>query len=157
MRRSIFLAIALAAASFAAVEPAAARQGQAEEGGALDVYTATVSPADAAELSQEGVDIIRSEQAGADVEVDAVLTEVERGRIEARTGIDLRVKRNRQGQSARQAAAAQAADGFEVWRSWDEAGGIRDELYEVAAENPQLVKLGCSGRPTRVESSSRSR
>ena len=57
----------------------------------------------------------------------------------------MRLKRNRQGQSARQAAAAQAADGFEVWRSWDEAGGIRDELYEIAADNPQLVKLEVLG------------
>ena len=32
-----------------------------------------------------------------------------------------------------QFAAKQAADGFNVWRSWDEAGGIRDELNEARA------------------------
>ena len=39
-----------------------------------------------------------------------------------------------------------AAGGFNVWRSWDEPGGIRDELYDVARDNPQLVKLEVLGR-----------
>ena len=43
-------------------------------------------------------------------------------------------------------AAAQAAAGFTVWRSWDEPGGIRDELYRLARDNPQLVKLVVLGR-----------
>ena len=43
-------------------------------------------------------------------------------------------------------AAAQAVGGFNVWRSWDEPGGIRDELYEVARRNPQLVDLDVIGR-----------
>ena len=97
MKRSILLAIALAAASVRAIEPAAAQQGQAEESGVLDVYTATVSAAEAAALSQEGVDLVHAEQAGTDVEVDAVLTEAERSRIEARTGVDMQLKRNRRG------------------------------------------------------------
>ena len=42
-------------------------------------------------------------------------------------------------------AAAMAVNGFNVWRSWDEQGGIRDELYRLARENPQLVKLEVLG------------
>ena len=41
--------------------------------------------------------------------------------------------------------AEQAANGFTVWRSYDEAGGIRDQLYAVARNNPQLVKLEVLG------------
>jgi hypothetical protein len=145
VKRSILLVAALAAASVAVVAPAKAQQGQSEDGEALDIYTATVTPAQAAELSQEGVDIIRSEQAGANVDLDAVLTDAESERLEARTGVDLRLKRNAQGQTAREAAELQAVGGFNVWRSWDEPGGIRDELYEIAADNPQLVKLQVLG------------
>ena len=38
-----------------------------------------------------------------------------------------------------------AADGFNVWRSWDEPGGIRDELYKVARDNRDLVSLEVLG------------
>ena len=40
-----------------------------------------------------------------------------------------------------QFAAAQAESGFNVWRSWDEPGGIRDQMHAVARDNPQLAKL----------------
>ena len=53
--------------------------------------------------------------------------------------------RNGKGQTVSEQAARQAAGGFNVWRSWDEPGGIRDELYEVARRNPQLVKLEVLG------------
>ena len=86
-----------------------------------------------------------AEQAGTDVEVDAVLTEAELRSHRGPHGRRHAAQAEPAGQSARQAAAAQAADGFEVWRSWDEAGGIRDELYEIAADNPQLVKLEVLG------------
>ena len=46
------------------------------------------------------------------------------------------------------AGRAQAAVGFNVWRSWDEPGGIRDELYSLARKNPQLVKLEVLGHDT---------
>ena len=45
------------------------------------------------------------------------------------------------GLTVQQFAARQAADGFTVWRSYDEPGGIRDQLYAAARNNPQLVKL----------------
>jgi murein tripeptide amidase MpaA len=43
-------------------------------------------------------------------------------------------------------AAAQAVGGYNVWRSWDEPGGIRDELHRVASQNPEIVKLVVLGR-----------
>jgi len=38
-----------------------------------------------------------------------------------------------------------AAAGYNVYRSWDEPGGIRDELHAFADGNPQLVKLEVLG------------
>ena len=43
-------------------------------------------------------------------------------------------------------AAAQAVDGYAVWRSWDERGGIRDELHAVARQNPLIAKLVTLGK-----------
>ena len=51
----------------------------------------------------------------------------------------------RQGRTQAQRAAAQAAGGFNVWRSYDAADGIRDELYSIAQRNPQIVKLEVIG------------
>ena len=45
-----------------------------------------------------------------------------------------------------QQARAQAVGGYNVWRSWDEPGGIRDELHNVADQNPQIVKLEVLGK-----------
>ena len=43
--------------------------------------------------------------------------------------------------TVKQFALAQSENGFNVWRSWDEPGGIRDQMYAVARNNPQLAKL----------------
>jgi Zinc carboxypeptidase len=59
--------------------------------------------------------------------------------------VDVELTRNKKGQTVQEQAAAQAANGFSVWRSWDEAGGIRDELYGLARDNPNLVKLEVLG------------
>ena len=57
----------------------------------------------------------------------------------------LLLKRDRLGRTVMQRAALQAQAGFKVWRSWDEPGGIRDELYQIAAANPDIVKLEVIG------------
>jgi murein tripeptide amidase MpaA len=109
----------------------------------LDLYTATVNQEQAATLAEEGLDIVASRPtsgAGADVELDVVLSQADSERIEARTGADLELRRNAEGQTSSQLAAAQAVNGFDVWRSWDEPGGIRDELNQIAADNPGLIK-----------------
>src|SRR6266498_3630833 len=54
-------------------------------------------------------------------------------------------KKNKDGKTQTQLAAEQAATGFTVWRSWDQPGGIRDELYAIARDNPSLVKLEVLG------------
>ena len=62
------------------------------------------------------------------------------------------------GLTVQQFAARQAANGFNVWRSWDEPGGLRDELRETARENPKLTKLVRLGTDAqRAARSSRSR
>ena len=77
-----------------------------------------------------------------------MLTPRERDRL-ASEGIKLELIRNDKGQTVRQQAAAQAAAGFTVWRSYDQPNGIRDELYSIAAKNPNIVKLEVIGHTLR--------
>ncbi|WP_448811145.1 M14 family zinc carboxypeptidase [Agromyces bauzanensis] len=111
----------------------------------LDMYTAEVSTEQAAELVAGGLDVADSRYTESGVSLDVILTEDEAKSLRDR-GVDVNLKRNKNGKSARELAAEQAASGYNVWRSWDEPGGIRDELYQLAEDNPQLVKLEVLGQ-----------
>ncbi|WP_309110582.1 M14 family zinc carboxypeptidase [Saccharothrix sp.] len=111
----------------------------------LDVYVAEVAPTDAAALVREGLDVVSSRVVGERVRVEVVLADSERDRL-AQRGVPLEVKKSKDGKSARQLAAEQAVNGYTVWRSFDEPGGIRDELYSLARANRNLVKLSVLGR-----------
>jgi murein tripeptide amidase MpaA len=108
------------------------------------MYTATVDRAGVGELAREGVDIAATRQVKGGVHADLVLSARERDRLAAQ-GVMLALKRNQAGLTVQQQAAAQAAGGFSVWRSWDEPGGIRDELYAIAKRHPSFVKLEVIG------------
>ena len=111
-----------------------------DDAGALDMYTADVTAADAAEIAAGGFDVTDSRVTDTGVSLDIVLTADEAKGLQAR-GLDVKVKKNKDGKSVKQLAIEQAESGYTVWRSWDEEGGIRDELYRLAKDNPQLVKL----------------
>src|SRR5919202_5376665 len=108
--------------------------------GKLEMYTANVSRADVAKLIREGYDVAAVHTAGEKADVDLVLSPREVKLLENR-GVAVGVKRDANGKSASERAAAQAAAGYTVWRSWDQPGGIRDELYDIAMKNPSIVKL----------------
>jgi hypothetical protein len=124
----------------AALAPPAGAQGRQS----LDMYTAPMSAGKATELVRKGYDVPAIRHGARGTTVDLVLTRAQARRLRAR-GIRLKLMRNSRGRTARQAAAAQAQGGYNVWRSWDEPGGIRDELYRVARRNRRLVKLRVLG------------
>jgi hypothetical protein len=124
----------------AALAPPAGAQGRQS----LDMYTARMSAGKATELVRKGYDVPAIRHGGRGTTVDLVLTRAQARRLRAR-GIWLKLMRNSRGRTVRQAAAAQAQGGYNVWRSWDEPGGIRDELYRVARRNRRLVKLRVLG------------
>ena len=138
MKRSALVLIGLAL-SFVAMAPAANAKGS------LDMYVAKVSAAKASQLLTKGYDISDVRNRGRTVALDMVLTRAQRNRLAAR-GVKIRLKRTRSGKTLRSVVASQAAGGFNVWRSWDEPGGIRDELFRVARRNRHLVKLEVLGR-----------
>jgi hypothetical protein len=110
----------------------------------LRMYTVRGPAVELAQATQ-GVELAGVERTARGLKAQAVLTRKQVSKLRA-SGVRVRLTRNRNGQTVAQQFAAQAAGGFNVWRSWDEPGGIRDELYAVARRNPQLVKLEVLGR-----------
>jgi murein tripeptide amidase MpaA len=143
MRRWLLLIGLLASVlSFSGLAAAAPKGG----GDSLEVYTTVVDQGQAARLARDGYDVIaRRDVAGDKTEVDLVLSAKERDRLTSR-GLSLALKRVQGGKTVKQLAAEQAAAGFTVWRSWDQPGGIRDELYTVAQKYSGFVKLVVLGK-----------
>jgi hypothetical protein len=129
--------------SLAAVAPATARDHPV---GGLDMYSVEVDAAIAGRLSEAGYDIVDQQiQADGSVRLSIVLSPQERNQLR-REGVTATAIRGKDGKTSRQRAAAQAAAGFDVFRSWDQAGGIRDELYDFAKKNAGFVKLVVLGK-----------
>ena len=140
MRRS--LVISLVAAVVVALCGGFATASAAPSAGSdeLDAYTAVVQADQIPTIAQQGVDVSGQRPVAGGVELDMVLDQAQADRVRGR-GVDLTLTRVKGGKTVRQFAAEQAAGGFTVWRSYDEPGGIRDQLYAAARNNPQLVKL----------------
>jgi hypothetical protein len=109
----------------------------------LDMYTAKADAKSLAVIHSGGYDVAESHLGGGQ-QVDLVLTAREARRLQS-DGVDVTLKRNAKGQSVRQQADAMAASGYNVYRSYDEAGGIRDELYALARRYPAIAKLEVIG------------
>jgi hypothetical protein len=117
----------------------------AKGGQHLDAYVATdVTDAELATLAQQGFDLHESHPTGDTSEVSLVMTADQADKLLAR-GIDVRLARVKGGKTVRQFAATQAVNGYNVWRSYDEPGGYRDQLVAASKTYPgvtKLVKLG---------------
>src|SRR5665809_116957 len=139
MRRGLALMFA-AIVGFALMAPVgdAAEQRRGRE--RLNMYTALVNAEQLGQLTEQGFDINAERADGTNLKVDLVLTNQQRAKL-AQQGIRTKLTRVKGGQTVQQFAAAQAENGFDVWRSWDEPGGFSDQMYEIARENPQMAKL----------------
>jgi hypothetical protein len=139
LRRSAVCALAAFAIALV-VAPAASGKGRAQ----LEMYTLEGSAASIAQAAG-GAELAGVTQTASGIRANAVLTASERDKVAA-AGVKVKLTRNKKGQTVTEQAALMAASGFQVFRSWDERGGIRDELFAVARRNPQLVKLEVLGR-----------
>lgn len=141
------LGIGLAPPSSTSSPPAATAAAPAAPGGdqPLDAYTARgVTGEQLSMLARQGHDLTEAHPTGDTTRVDLVMTADEAKKLRGQ-GVDVDLARVKGGQTVRQFAAAEAANGFTVWRSYDEAGGFRDQLVEAAKTYPgvtKLVKLG---------------
>jgi hypothetical protein len=139
------LAAALAAAVSCAFAPVAgAKQRKADR---LEVYSAVLSSKQFQDLQAKGLDVEGEPTAGG-VKAQLILTAGQRAQL-AGDGIRTKLTRVKRGKTVKQFAAAQAVGGFNVWRSYDEPGGLRDQMYALSRNYPgvtKLVKIGTTGK-----------
>ncbi len=146
MRRSLVISLvaAVVAALCVGLTTASAAPNAGRDSDRLDAYTAVVQADEIPTIAQEGIEVSGQRQVANGIELDVVLDQAQADRLRGR-GVDLKLTRVKGGVTVQEFAAQQAANGFNVWRSFDESGGIRDQLYAAARNNPQLVKLEVLG------------
>ena len=122
-----------------AAAPTAASQAR------LQMYEAVVDGATAARLADDGYDVVSVDQVQGGVRVVLVLYPWQRKALE-KQGIDLTLWTNTEGVTATELAKQQKEAGFKVFRPYDGPDGIRAYLSEIAAANPDLLKLEVLGQ-----------
>ena len=113
----------------------------------LDVYVGKLDLRQLAELRASGVDpheIAAKPTRGAEADVEVVLSG-EQAQALAEQGIELAPKEI-DGQTAAELSTQQAAEGYTVYRTYSEPGGIKDEIEQAAADNPAITKLVTIGQ-----------
>jgi hypothetical protein len=146
MRRSLVISLvaAVVVALCAGFTTASAAPSAGSDSDGLDAYTAVVQADQLSTIAEQGVDVSGQRPVAGGIELDMVLDRAQADRLRGR-GVDVKLTMVKGGKTVRQFAAEEAADGFTVWRSYDEPGGIRDQLYAAARNHPQLVKLEVLG------------
>ena len=134
--RFMFAAVAAAVALVVAAPSQASPAGRPVDRGHIDAYTATVTPEQRSQLARLGHDL--SEQANTKDKVQLYLTPSQADEVR-KLGIIPRLTRVKGGNTVREFAAEQALNGFNVWRSYEEVGGIRDQMYAAAADNSSIA------------------
>ena len=136
--RMISIAVAAVVALVVAAPSQAAPTAAPADRGHIDAYTATVTPEQRGQLAKLGHDL--GEQGRDKNTVSLYLTPQQADHVR-KLGINPQLTRVKGGKTVREFAAEQAANGFTVWRSYDEPGGIRDQMKAAAANNPAVAKV----------------
>jgi len=132
------LAAALAVAFTCAVAPSAVAKQRAAD--RLDAYTVVTTADKLAAFEEKGLDVAESQVTASGVKAQMILTRDQVQDVRG-DGASAKLTRVKGGKTVKQFAAAEAANGFTVWRSYDEPGGYRDQMYDLAAKYPSVTKL----------------
>src|SRR5829696_8618661 len=139
MHRWCLAAACAVAITGVAVPAASAKQRAADR---LDVYTVVTTAEQLAAFEDKGLDVAETHvtvRAGS-VKTQMILARDQLQDVRA-AGASAELARVKGGKTIKQFAAAQAANGFTVWKSYDEPGGYRDQMYDLAAKYPGVTKL----------------
>jgi murein tripeptide amidase MpaA len=139
MHRWCLAAACAVAISGVAVSTAGAKERSQDR---LDVYTVVASADQIADFEAKGLDMAEaaSSMTANGVKTQMILTKDQVADVRA-AGASAKLTRVKGGKTVKQFAAAQAAFGYNVWRSYDEPGGFRDQMYDLAAKYPGVTKL----------------
>ncbi len=143
-RRSVAVlsATALVGTAAIAILPAGAQPGDSPGKSGLEVYVGEVDAAGVESIRELGLDakdFVVDDGAAGKVEVEAVLSKSQVAKLR-KDGVDLEVKEV-DGVAASEALQLQAEQGFDVYRSYSEDGGIRDEVIATAEAFPELTEV----------------
>jgi len=150
MRRFFVAVVALAmlvtgfTTASAAADPPQDR-GNREPAG-LEIYSVELDLRDVGALRSGGFDILEAEigergRVRADIAMNANEAALLRGQ-----GKKVGLKRNARGQTVTEATSLEADNGYNVWRSWSEPNGIRDEMLALVEQYPHLLELEVIGQ-----------
>ena len=154
MQRWCLAAVWAVAFSCVVVPAAAAKQRPADR---LNAYTVVTSAKQLAAFEEKGLDVAESQVTASGVKAQMILTRSQAQDVRA-AGASAKLTRVKGGKTVKQFAAAQAANGFTVWKSYDEPGGYRDQMHQLASQYPQASPSSSgSVRRCRAARSSRSR
>jgi zinc carboxypeptidase len=137
MQRWCLAAAFMVAISCVVVPAAAAKERRQDR---LNVYTVVTSGQKLAAFKEKGLDVAKSNVTARGVRAQMVLTARQVRDVRA-DGASAKLTRVKGGKTIKQFAAAQAANGFTVWKSYDEPGGFRDQMYELSRKYPGVTKL----------------
>jgi hypothetical protein len=110
------------------------------------VYVGTLTPQQVAQVRASGVDsedLATAKAATGKVAVQVILDKNEAAKLRS-VGVQLAEKRVN-GTAVSRTLATKAANGYNVYRSYSEPGGIRDEMIAISRQYPGLTKLESIG------------
>jgi len=122
------------------------------------VYVGDLTPQQIKQVSDLGLDreeLVSRGRAGDKMTVEVILTRQQAAKLKA-VGVELAEKKVA-GTTVSKRLSEANANGYTVWRSYSEPGGIRDELIELSRQYPRLTKLVTIGRTVQGRTSWRSR
>ncbi|HLF41724.1 MAG TPA: M14 family metallopeptidase, partial [Acidimicrobiia bacterium] len=133
----------------AAASLGAAAGGPAPPAGAdadrLDMFRLRAGAPLVERLVRHGYDVAATRAAPGGLEADLVLSPAEHARL-TEQGLPLTRWRSADGRTVLDLVRQAASRGYTVWRSYDEPGGLREEMEELARTHPDLVQLKEIGR-----------
>jgi hypothetical protein len=145
MQRWCLAAVWAVAFSCVVVPAAVAKQRPQDR---LNAYTVVTSSRQLAAFEDKGLDVAGSRVTASGVRAQMILTRSQVQDVRA-AGASAKLTRVKGGKTVKQFAAAQAANGFTVWKSYDEPGGYRDQMHQLANQYPgvtKLVRIGTTGQ-----------
>ena len=137
VQRRCLAAACAVAISCVAVPAAVAKQRSQDR---LNAYTVVTTAKQLAAFEEKGLDVAQSQVRASGVKAQMILTRSQVQDVRAE-GASAKLTRVKGGKTVKQFAAAQAANGFTVWKSYDEPGGYRDQMHQLASQYPGVTKL----------------
>jgi hypothetical protein len=149
MSRRLIMSVLAAGALLAPLMPTAGAQAVTADPlpptDRIELYELDSPAGTAGTLAQKGFDIVQQQAAGDKEHIELTATPIELKKLQI-LGYKPQPVRNPQGQTQLQAARAQAAGGYTVWRSYSEKGGIADQLRAISDGNKDIAKLQSIGK-----------